>query len=552
MELENVGIQALLHHERNNVSHNDNIIELLKSAIVQFKAFRSPRSESHLTVIMAEELKNAQRYRQALDLLLPVMDHYRREKWRPLLDAVLSLGMKCAFLLVDVELYVKLSLDLCSENSSLGEEEKTRVMQNLMRLFEDPPKVPGAEPGLTSKKERAAVGEAAKLWSETIKKTDLNTKVDMTGLCSCIEFKVSYLTKDVRADESIKLGVFLKNRTSLSLPLTSLGAITSGEEYDLNWKGQEEVAANSSFQKIFEFRPLSKDVGKVIKVEKVIARVGKSFSIDVSTGISSDSGDKSRDFIIPKLRLPGDETDSDGLEFDFVDIQPEVDVKQRTPQMAISVITDDPVMVGEWFAIRVRLDNKESDSAREIEFSAILTEAQDPIIADTTKITFDPLVTDMEALATPTPSTEEKTLFGSEAQPLTKKLGAVKAGSNLNLDFYLKASTTGLRGVKVQVSYRIKTTEDIECQCSISEVINLETMEPFALDTEFLSLRQRKIDQAYTDELFLLTPKLRSLTTHAVKVADSWVEVRPPIQLQSATPSQLQGCVLVRGLTLKR
>ena len=65
------------------------------------RAFRSPRSESHLTVTMAEELKSAEKYREALELLQPVMEHYRREQWRPLLDAVLSLGLKCAYLLAD-------------------------------------------------------------------------------------------------------------------------------------------------------------------------------------------------------------------------------------------------------------------------------------------------------------------------------------------------------------------------------------------------------------------------------------------------------------------
>ena len=50
---------------------------------------------------MAEELKSAEKFREALELLQPVMEHYRREQWRPLLDAVLSLGLKCAYLLAD-------------------------------------------------------------------------------------------------------------------------------------------------------------------------------------------------------------------------------------------------------------------------------------------------------------------------------------------------------------------------------------------------------------------------------------------------------------------
>ena len=77
-------------------------LELVSSRYFHYcRAFRSPRSESHLTVTMAEELKSAEKYREALELLQPVMEHYRREQWRPLLDAVLSLGLKCAYLLAD-------------------------------------------------------------------------------------------------------------------------------------------------------------------------------------------------------------------------------------------------------------------------------------------------------------------------------------------------------------------------------------------------------------------------------------------------------------------
>lgn len=62
MELETLGVQALLYCEKHNVDHSAKIIDLLQKAIAQFKAFKSPRSESHLTVTMAEELKSARRY----------------------------------------------------------------------------------------------------------------------------------------------------------------------------------------------------------------------------------------------------------------------------------------------------------------------------------------------------------------------------------------------------------------------------------------------------------------------------------------------------------
>ena len=61
MEAETSGNSALLFHEKTKIKHSQIIIDLLEKAIAQFQAFKSPRSKSHLTVTMAEELKSAQR-----------------------------------------------------------------------------------------------------------------------------------------------------------------------------------------------------------------------------------------------------------------------------------------------------------------------------------------------------------------------------------------------------------------------------------------------------------------------------------------------------------
>lgn len=62
-------------------------------------------------------------------------EHYRAEAWRPLLDAVLLLGLKCAYLLADAGRYLQLALDLCSAaDSTLRPEDRLRVMQNVERL----------------------------------------------------------------------------------------------------------------------------------------------------------------------------------------------------------------------------------------------------------------------------------------------------------------------------------------------------------------------------------------------------------------------------------
>jgi len=80
MEQERVGIRALLFREKElRSTHSKMIVNLLAKAIEQFKNFRSPRSQSHLSVQMAEELMAGQNYTEALQLLRPIVDQYRKQ-----------------------------------------------------------------------------------------------------------------------------------------------------------------------------------------------------------------------------------------------------------------------------------------------------------------------------------------------------------------------------------------------------------------------------------------------------------------------------------------
>ena len=80
MELERAGIRALLFRERTvRPTHSELIVGLLAKAIEQYRTFRSPRAQSHLSVQMAEEMMVGQKYQQALDLLRPIVAQYRRQ-----------------------------------------------------------------------------------------------------------------------------------------------------------------------------------------------------------------------------------------------------------------------------------------------------------------------------------------------------------------------------------------------------------------------------------------------------------------------------------------
>ena len=148
MELEQKGISALKYRERHlEPTHSARIVSILRKAIEHYKIFKSPRAESNLTVNMAEELVSSQKCEEALQLLKPIVAQYRKDGWKILLKAALQLALKCAYLVASVSDYIAFGLELASNSTSDDLEEKSRIIGNISRLFESPPKIPSAEPG---------------------------------------------------------------------------------------------------------------------------------------------------------------------------------------------------------------------------------------------------------------------------------------------------------------------------------------------------------------------------------------------------------------------
>ena len=62
-----------------------------------------------------------------------------------------------------------------------------------------------------------------------------------------------------------------------------------------------------------------------------------------------------------------------------------VKIEQRKPEMEMKIDINGPSLVGEWFQIKVKLQNNETAQAENVTLTATLEEADDLIIADTTR-----------------------------------------------------------------------------------------------------------------------------------------------------------------------
>uniref|UniRef100_A0A3Q2EE88 Trafficking protein particle complex subunit 11 n=1 Tax=Cyprinodon variegatus TaxID=28743 RepID=A0A3Q2EE88_CYPVA len=158
-EKEKMGILALQIKER-DVPHSELIIALLSNAVAQFKKYKCPRMKSHLMVQMGEEYYHAKDYTKALKLLDYVMCDYRTERWWPLLTAILTTALRCAYLMASVKDYIIYCMELLGRASTLKEEQKSRIEKNLFKVLMN--KVPEAE----AECDPSSVSAARSLWSD--------------------------------------------------------------------------------------------------------------------------------------------------------------------------------------------------------------------------------------------------------------------------------------------------------------------------------------------------------------------------------------------------
>ena len=75
--------------------------------------------------------------------------------------------------------------------------------------------------------------------------------------------------------------------------------------------------------------------------------------------------------------------------------------------------------------------------------------------------------------------------FAFVSPPAIKKIPGISAGDSTKIVFYIKSSTTGIRGININVTYKVEE-DSTKFECHLEEKLNLETTEPFLIASELL------------------------------------------------------------------
>jgi len=211
-------------------------------------------------------------------------------------------------------------------------------------------------------------------------------------------------------------------------------------------------------------------------------------------------------------------------------------VALRQSEVVMEVAQVPPVLVGEWFPIRLTLTSPAAAAVTSLQVVAVLRDAADPLVADTTLLALNP-----QRPPSVTSPTE------AAAGRVELVVGALAAGATTTATLYMKASTVGPRAVVLQLTC---ATGSLPSQ--LTRHLELVVEDPFTLSCTFLTKQLEETVQANTDELFLLSASLSSSSPHPLRVLETRLEARPPLAANTRPTNSLAGMLLTGAATVEQ
>ncbi len=167
--------------------------------------------------------------------------------------------------------------------------------------------------GLTSKAERAAVGEATKLWSSKMADAaqvdiDLSSQVYK---CTALKAQVFFGKDSYRVDEGLKISCLIANEgpkqgqqenaeeKSHHFPIQRLQLFLTDDSNEsietLTFEFENlSLGPGDKHLQDFEFQPRAGDVGKMVRVSKVALLVGNKLQMNIVQNVPKSDADDER------------------------------------------------------------------------------------------------------------------------------------------------------------------------------------------------------------------------------------------------------------------
>ncbi|XP_077995405.1 trafficking protein particle complex subunit 11-like [Glandiceps talaboti] len=523
---EKEGIQALQYKE-DKVDHSWIIIPLLSSAVAQFKKYKSARMKRYLMVQMGEEYYHAKDYNKALTLLDRVTWDYRNERWWGLLTSILTMALRCAYLVASVKEYVTLSLELIGRYAKISAEEKRHIQMNLIRVISN--KAPEAESGCPSD----SVETAKQLWKETLNKDEpAMFTVEMQNIVPFVECKSRFSTSRCTADTPVVLQVYLRALCQFPIQFSKLSVLLSNHDYNqfctlTDGQGASSTGGGSPSSShgdlyltpgqvklyTFHFVASPEDVGRKIEIKSVALTLGNEdtcCAILHWTGAGNDSASMTN--IQEDVTRRRGQPKPNELDWDFIHVDPSISVIPRSSEMDIQLYHNPPTLMNEFYCINIVLTNNEDVAIDNLSISAGLKEGQDTTLESSTHVFLDEVT------------------VGSVAPPRIKSvsLGSLQANERIEKKLYVRALQTGSRFISIKTIYQVNVDvsheqqiSQVQCTCYKEESIVIETVLPYDVSVKLASLKFETVEHVHSEEPFLLMIDIKCTSPWPITIETS-------------------------------
>ncbi|XP_049939900.1 trafficking protein particle complex subunit 11 isoform X1 [Schistocerca serialis cubense] len=526
---EKQGVQALQYREKNTVNHSMLIIGLLSSAISQFKTYRCPKMRRQLVVQMADEYYSSQDYGKALTLLSHMLWDYRSEKWWLLLTNILTRALNCAYLSANVQDYITLSLEALAATTQLPLPEKIRIHNNLEKLLKKLP--PDPEPNVTPEE-----GLRAKdLWSKASRAELLTVTVEMNSITSCIESRARFTKSKYQADENVVIEVFIRSCCPQPLQFSKLSVTVNNPSYSSEFAVCDEgpsLLFTCGEVKRFACKFLPPDGGRDLQIGSLLLQLGtERCTILRFTGSGNDGG-TACDAVCPELQhfRPSPVSMPD---FDNIRSLTSAVIVPRDSKLDVTVIHDEPALLGEWYPIKIVVNNTEEQKLNVVGIDVMLqTSTDDASIEQATQMC-DNVAGELLSL------------------PIHFELRNMEKGATEEKVLYMRGHRTGHRNFTINASYSLTLFRDstpVENSCLKEVSLTLPIVKPFDVNAKFFSMKFEPVTKTFAKEPFLIMPHVNCSSPCPLEIVDSSLELSQQASSVDATmKSQLRSVCLKDG-----
>ncbi|RZC34292.1 trafficking protein particle complex subunit 11 [Asbolus verrucosus] len=419
-----------------------------------------------------------------------------------------------------VQDYVLLSLEILGKYSKLHIDHKKKIYENLQRILKR--QIPFGDQKLTPDVLQHAVIQ----WQPKLQTEPINLSLDLGNIVTCIETKARFVQTHYEVDQNVTVEVYIKCTSPSPLKFSKISVMINTPSYNSEFAVDDSAFDENSLvfhtdqvkKFVIEFMADPSDVNKEIQIGAINLLMGnsKECSLDLKFNPLNNLSRTSPELLHFKY-CP--------VKIDFDNIPPLANtlIIPRHSKLKIGLEYAIPALLGEWFEIKIYINNEESHCIKDMKVEVNLSKDETINLSkygvEELQFLIQSIVAEFSTTSSGIP----------EKLPLLLKLpNSLKKQEKCSGSFYLRAHKVIENILEVKISYTLDRDKPV---ISIkTETIIVPIVKPFDINTKFLSTLMEEISQFYVGEEIGVMPTLRCLSPWPIIIESTSIEFSTPFK----------------------